>query len=159
MSNNGWKRKFDTSTIIANLIVLSLIIVGFIIIISIPIFVLNGATNILTNFNLIEISTFDSIPKNFFYFSFLLLLILFVGIVFELLSTLLIKLLKVQKTKKSIFVSYVMQLFLSIIFYKDVIEHIFTRIQVSWLGTTILFAFIYLSALMISDDYKDIKKL
>lgn len=158
MSNNNWNKKPDLSTIVGNLLVIALVVIAAIIVISTPILGLYGASNILANFDLIEIRLFDNLLYNFVYFGFLFLLVFFVGVVFELLLTLIFKVLGLETTKKTMLISYIVQLFLSVIFYKGLTEDIFTRINISWIGTILLFLLIYLSSFMISDDHKIMRK-
>lgn len=154
MSNKNWKKKPDMSTIIGNLLVIAIVVIAAIIIITIPTLGFYGASNILANFDMIEIIFFDNNFYNFAYFFFLFLVVYFIGVVFELFLTLLFKVLRLKTTKKTMLISYIIQLSLSIIFYKGVIEDIFTRINLSWPGTILLFGLIYLASFVISDDHK-----
>lgn len=154
MSNKKWKKKLDIATIVGNLLVIILVIIAAIIVITVPILVLYGASDILANFNMIKINFFENVFYNFMYFGFLLLVVLFVAIIFELILIVIFKVLRLKITKKTMFISYIIQIFLSVISYKIFIENIFTRIDISWAGTIILFILIYLSSFVISDDHK-----
>lgn len=148
------KKKINYSNLIANLLLAGLIIVGIIVIVSIPVLITYGLSNILVSWNLIEIRFFDNIFSNVLYFGGLLFLSYLVGIIFDLLYQLMLKVAKMKETKKVMLLSYAVQLLCSVIFYKTFIEPLFIRIHVSWEGAAILFFCLYLSAFVISDDYK-----
>ncbi|MEK4300731.1 hypothetical protein MKY30_15330 [Oceanobacillus sp. FSL W8-0428] len=148
------KKKIDYSNLIANLLLAGLVIVSAAVIVAIPIMIIYGLSNILAGWNLIEIRFFDNIFINILYFGGLLFLSYLVGIIFNLLYQFILKLAKMKETKKVMFLSYMVQLLCSVIFYKSFIEPLFTRINISWEGTAILFFCLYLSAFVISEDYK-----
>jgi len=147
-------KKTDYSTFIANLLIAGLIIVIVAVMVSIPILIAYGLSNILASWDLIDIQFFDNFFINFLYFGGLLSLAFLVGMIFDLLYMLILKTAKFKETKSVMLLSYTIQLLLSVTFYKNFIEPLFTKIDVSWAGAVILFFSLYLASFVFSEDYK-----
>lgn len=149
MSSNNQNEKHHISSIIANIFVIFLVVIAMIIIMSIPILGLYGGIHILTIFHLAKVESFDSTFYKLVYFGALMLVLLITSIILELLINLF---------ERTLSFSYVIQLAASVILYKFVIENIFNRIHISWVGSILLFSLIYALYFFISDDYKMIKR-
>lgn len=156
--SSGFNKKIDKSVIIAISIVVLMVAVITTVFVLMPLFGMYGLYNILAKFNFVEIQFYDRLSKNVVYFGFLLFVIYIVGVFVEILIKISIKMLKLETTKKVLVGSYVVQLFLSITIFKGIVEKSFSRIDLSWSGTILVFTVIYLFFYAISDDHKLIKK-
>lgn len=126
--------------IIIGLLVLLLVSLA----VTLPLFGFFGLSFLLAKYQLSHIDIFSHWYQNLFYFGWFLLLVLSIVFVIDLISLFILATINIEYSSTINLISTFIQFAICLWIYHEVLMNIFTRIDVTWLGSSITVAIIYL---------------
>ena len=117
-----------------------------------PYFGMYGLYELLEKFGLVTITFTGSILGNLKYFGFLFFIIYLVTLILDLASKAIFLAMRKKFTKGTMILNYVVQALLSTYIFKVLVDYNFTRIDISLVGSFLMFSIIYLFYYVMLDD-------
>ncbi|MBU9673382.1 hypothetical protein KQ939_00680 [Planococcus sp. CP5-4] len=145
--------KIGILAVITVVALMLLVTAGFVVL---PFFGIYGLYEVLEELNLINVTTGDSFMGNITYFTFLIFVMYVITLILDLVSKIIIykKKKKVAITRGSMLLNYGIQVVIAACLFKMLLDNLFSRIDLSLVGSFISFIIMYLIYFVLLDDYE-----
>ncbi|MEX3624554.1 hypothetical protein ACQKND_07260 [Viridibacillus arvi] len=138
------KIKIRVSGWSALLILIMILILGLFLVVTVPLFGFFGLYNLLAKYDLASIQIFEQWYRNGLYYGWFLLLIAAMMFIVDFINLFVVASFNLLWSKPVAVISYAIQTAICAILFKSLIVMSFSRIDVTWAGSIIIFVLLYI---------------
>lgn len=138
------KIKIRVSGWSALLILTMILLLALFLVVTVPLFGFYGLYNLFAKYDLATIQIFEHWYRNGFYFGWFLLLIAAMMFLVDFINLFVVASFNLLWSKPVAIISYTVQTAVCAIFFKSLLVMSFSRIDVTWTGSIILFILLYI---------------
>ncbi|MBK3495894.1 SepA family multidrug efflux transporter [Viridibacillus sp. YIM B01967] len=138
------KIKIRVSGWSALLILIAILMIALVLVVTVPLFGFYGLYNVFAKYDLAAIQIFEQWYRNGIYFGWFLLLIAAMMFIVDFINLFVVASLNLPWSKPVAVISYAIQTAVCATLFKGLLVMSFSRIEVTWTGSIILFVLLYI---------------